>query len=209
MTAHAERVGVLALLGLLMLVGWSAIALGMAADSGAHVSRTMGGVVSKRDGATTIVIGGPFASAAIVVPNEEPSIGTGYAAAVYADGTSDAVPDYVPDEIVTGQLPAVFGSVSLSDTSGLVEAADLIDSSALPDESDFLMDTAAFDGAAFESAVFDGAGSDDAGFDGPSPFEGAVVMEADQILADSAALEELWRLPAVTAEQRQTVGKQV
>jgi hypothetical protein len=144
----------------------------MASDpDGTHGSRTVGGVVSKREGSTTIVIGGPFASAAIVVPDEPaPRAGP-----VYADRTSDA-------DLPARDLPAVFGSVALPDASALLDAAALLDASALPGEADLVGDAASFDGS--------------------------VVMEADRILADSAALEDLWRLPAVTEEQRQTVGKQ-
>ena len=164
------------LLGLLMLVGWSAVALGIAADSGTQGSRTMGGVVSKRDGSTTIVIGGPFASAAIVVPDgPEPASG----ASAPSDATiSDAVPD-----ALAGDLPAVFGSVTIPDTPAGLEQPALLDASALPGEADFVTDPAALDDS--------------------------VLQEADRILADSAALEELWRLPAATEEQRQAVGKQV
>jgi hypothetical protein len=36
----------------------------------------------------------------------------------------------------------------------------------------------------------------------------SVAAEADKILADSAALEELWRLPAATADQREPVAEQ-
>jgi hypothetical protein len=150
MTAHAERVGVLVLLALLMMLGWCAFALGVSADSEATGARTIGAVVSKRDGSTTIVIGGPFAAAAIVVSHDPEPV----AARARADEPSDAV----PDAIVASAVPTVSGGTAVPDTS------------AVPDVS--------------------------------------VAEEAEKILADSAALEELWRLPAATADQRGPVAKQ-
>jgi hypothetical protein len=159
MTAHAERVGVLALLGVLMLVGWCAVALGVSADAGTGTARSVGAVVSKRDGSTTIVVGGPFAAAAIVVPDSPAP--TGEAADQLADAAAG-------DAVIEG-LPIVFGSIAIFNSTPVPEpAAPVV-----------------------------------AGFDGS-----AVVVEADRILADSAALEELWRLPAATADQRQPVTKQ-
>jgi hypothetical protein len=145
LTAHAERVGVLAVLGVLVLVGWCTVALGVSAASEASGARTVGAVVSKRNGSTTIVVGGPFAAAAIVVPNgPEPGV--------------DVAADDSCDRVVAKDLPVIFGSIAI-----------------------------------FESSAE------------PEP---AVVVEADRILAASAALEELWRLPAATADQRQPVTKQ-
>jgi hypothetical protein len=147
LTAHAERVGVLAVLGVLVLVGWCTVALGVSAASEASGARTVGAVVSKRNGSTTIVVGGPFAAAAIVVPNgPEPGV--------------DVAADDSCDRVVAKDLPVIFGSIAI------------FESSAVPE---------------------------------PEP---AVVVEADRILAASAALEELWRLPAATADQRQPVTKQ-
>jgi hypothetical protein len=120
---------VLVLLALLMMVGWCAFALGVSANSEATGARTVGAVVSKRDGSTTIVIGGPFAAAAIVVSHDPEPVAAG--------ARADEHPDAVPDAIAV-----------------------------------------------------------------------SAVLEAEKILADSAALEELWRLPAATADQRGPVAKQ-
>lgn len=169
----------LALLGVLMLVGWCAVALGVSADSAAGASRTVGAVVSKRHGSTTIVVGGPFAAAAIVVSN--------------APGPeADAVPaDGSPDAITAEDQPVVFGSVAIFHTSPLSDTA----------ASDEVPDLPAAHDAAM---LLDGVSPlEPAGFDGS-----AVVMEAERILADSAALEELWRQPAATADQRLPVTKQ-
>ena len=180
MTVHTQQLGILSLLGLLMLVGWSAIALALGSRDGAF--RAVGGTVSKRGGNTTvIVVGGPYASAAIVVQDPtEISPGAGHAA---------STPGEVP-----GALPATDHPAAPDDVSALLAEPDLIADSTIASGS------AVFDG----SVVLDGS----VVFDGSVVLDGSVVMEADRILADAAALEELWRLPAVTAEQRQTVGKQ-
>lgn len=188
MTAHAERVGVLALLGVLMLVGWCAVALGMAADSRADGTRTVGAVVSKREGSTTIVIGGPFAAAAIVVSNP-------------SGPDADAAPaDGSPDAMTSQDLPVVFGSVVIFRSSPVPDPAVPDGAAAVAEgapEPDLPL---AHDAAMLLDGV---VAAEPAGFDGA-----AVVMEADRILADSAALEELWRLPAATADQRLPVIKQ-
>lgn len=178
----------LALLGLLMLCGWCAVAIGVSTDSGAGGARTVGAVVSKRGGSTTIVVGGPFAAAAIVVTNDpEPG-----ADAVPADEHSDAA--------TTWELPVIFGSVAIFDSSDGPDRSAVADDSYPADGVPTPDVPAAYDAA----MLLDGVST-------PAPlgFDGAgVITEADRILADSAALEELWRLPAATADQRAPVTKQ-
>jgi hypothetical protein len=203
MTAHAERVGVLALLGVLMLVGWCAVALGVAADSNESGARAVGAVVSKREGSTTIVIGGPFAAAAIVVANapDQPD-------AVPADESSDAAP-----RVVSNDHPVIFGSVAIFSSPAAPDGVTV--ANAVPDGVP-AADVPAADVPAADVPAADFPAAHDAAMllDGVSAPESAgsdgsaVIMEADRILADSAALEELWRLPAATAEQRRPVTKQ-
>lgn len=185
MTAHAERMGVLALLGTLMLVGWCAVALALAADSGESGARAVGAVVSKRQSCTTIVIGGPFAAAAIVVSNSPDPTD-----AVPVDDTSDAGPRVVADD-----QRVIFGSVAISSSWAVPDAtdADVVVPGSVPDYVPAADVPAARDAAMLLDKVSE---PEPVGFDGA-----AVIVEADRILVESAALEVLWRMPAATAEQ--------